>query len=118
MKIHLNNMVFYGFHGVYPEERKLGQRFNVNLTIYTDDKIDPQIKELKDTVDYTIIYDEIKNIMEIQQFLLLEDCANNIISNILENHELITGIKVIIEKPGVPINASLSNVSVEMKRFR
>lgn len=118
MKIRLNNMVFYGFHGVYPEERKLGQRFNVNLTIYTDDTRDSGIKELSDTVDYTKIYDEVKHIMEVQQFQLLEDCANTIIINILNDFELVRGVKVIIEKPGVPINATLSSVAIEMERFK
>ena len=118
MKIHLNNMVFYGYHGVYPEERKLGQRFNVNIKLYTDDKLDPNIKDLSDTVDYTKIYDEVKRIMENQQFQLLEDCANTIIINILKDFALVAGMKVIIEKPGVPINATLSSVSVEMERFR
>ena len=118
MKIHLNNMVFYGFHGVYPEERKLGQRFNVNLIVYTDAKLDPNIKELCDTVDYTKIYDMVKHIMEIQQFHLLEDCANTIINNILKDFDLVIGLKVVIEKPGVPMNATLSNVAVEMERFK
>ena len=118
MKIHLNNMIFYGFHGVYPEERKLGQRFNVSLTIFTDDSLDHQIKELNDTVDYTKVYDEVRHIMEIQQFQLLEDCANTIISSIFSGFNLVTGLRVIIEKPGVPINASLSNVAVEMERCR
>ena len=111
-------MVFYGFHGVYPEERKLGQRFNVNLCIYTDDNHDAKIKDLSDTVDYTKIYDEVKQIMEIQQFHLLEDCANTIITNILNDFILVTGVKVIIEKPGVPINATLSSVAIEMERFK
>ena len=118
MRIYLNNMVFYGFHGVYPEERKLGQRFNVSLCIYTDDKYDERIKELHDTVDYTKIYDEVKQIMEVQQFQLLEDCANTVISNILKDFALVTGIKVCIEKPGVPMNAALSSVAVEMERFK
>jgi dihydroneopterin aldolase len=111
-------MVFYGFHGVYPEERKLGQRFNVSLSIYTDDRLDSQIKELGDTVDYTKVYDEVKNIMERQQFQLLEDCANTIIENVFEKFELIKGLKVMIEKPGVPLNAALNCVAVEMERFR
>ena len=118
MKIKLNNMIFYGFHGVYPEERKLGQRFNVNLCIYTNDSNDINIKELADTVDYTKIYDEVKQIMEVQQFHLLEDCANTIITNILKDFSLVSGVKVIIEKPGVPINASLSSVAIEMERFK
>jgi dihydroneopterin aldolase len=111
-------MVFYGFHGVYPEERKLGQRFNVSLSIYTDDKLDSQIKELGDTVDYTLVYDEVKNIMEQRQFQLLEDCANTIIEKVFEKFELIKGLKVVIEKPGVSLNAVLNCVAVEMERVR
>ena len=118
MKIHLNNMVFYGFHGIYPEERKLGQRFNVSLSIYTDDNLDSKIKDLKDTVDYTKIYEEVKQIMEVQQFDILEDCANTIIINILKSFDLVIGLKVMIEKPGVPMNAALNYVGVEMERFR
>ena len=118
MKIHLNNMVFYGFHGVYPEERKLGQRFNVSITLQTENSLDAKIKELNDTVDYTKVYKEVKHIMEIQQFQLLEDCANTIINKILDNFPLVIGIKVTIEKPGVPMNAALSSVAVEMERGR
>ena len=118
MKIYLNNMVFYGFHGVYPEERKLGQRFNVNITLYTNNELDMNVKDLGDTVDYTKVYDEVKHIMEKQQFQLLEDCSNTIITKILESFDLVQGIKVVIEKPGVPMNAALSYVAVEMERFR
>jgi dihydroneopterin aldolase len=111
-------MIFYGFHGVHPEERKLGQRFNVSVIIYTDDTLDTTINELSQTVDYTKIYEEVRQIMEMQQFLLLENCANNIINNVLNNFSLVRGIKIVIEKPGVPINATISNVAVEMERYR
>ena len=30
-KIYVNKMEFYGYHGVFPEETKLGQRFKVDL---------------------------------------------------------------------------------------
>ena len=118
MKIYLNDMIFYGFHGVYPEERKLGQRFNVCLTIYTDDSKDESIKELTDTVDYTLVYEDIKQIMENQQFILLEDCANNIIKKVLNTYELVIGVKVNIKKPSVSINGNLSYVGIEMERFK
>lgn len=35
-KIYVNNMRFYGYHGVFTEENKLGQRFNVDLTVELD----------------------------------------------------------------------------------
>ncbi len=118
MQIHLNEMIFYGFHGVYPEERKLGQRFVVNITVCTDDSLDAGIKHLEDTVDYTKIYAEIKHIMESKQFQLLENCANEIIESILNNFPKIIDVNVMIEKPSVPINGSLTSVSVEMERSR
>ena len=38
MIIRLNQMVFYGFHGVHDEERRLGQRFIVSVALYTDEE--------------------------------------------------------------------------------
>lgn len=35
-KIYVNKMEFYGYHGVFPEETKLGQRFKVDLIVQTD----------------------------------------------------------------------------------
>ncbi|MBI4312116.1 MAG: dihydroneopterin aldolase, partial [Chloroflexi bacterium] len=32
----LEGMAFYGYHGVNPEERALGQRFVVDLQVYLD----------------------------------------------------------------------------------
>ena len=75
MKIKLNEMVFYGYHGVQEEERTLGQRFIVSVTLYTNSSIDKGIRRLEDTIDYTKVYLEIKEIMESQQFYLLENCA-------------------------------------------
>jgi dihydroneopterin aldolase len=118
MKIHLNEMVFYGFHGVHPEERILGQRFIVNLTVETAAMIDSQVKHIQDTVDYTKIYDEIKHTMEKKQFHLLEHCANEILDTLFANFEKIVSITVKIKKPSVPINGSLASVELEMSRSR
>ena len=118
MNIYLNDMVFYGYHGVYPEERKLGQRFIVNAILTTSDEKDNLIEHLSDTVDYTKVYDEIKSMMEKEQFELLENCANKILNCLLERFELLQEVKIKIEKPGVPINGSLSSVAIEMHRSR
>ena len=56
MRIHLHEMVFYGYHGVHPEERKLGQRFIVNFSYKTEQANDKEIKHLEDTVDYTKVF--------------------------------------------------------------
>ena len=35
-KILLNEMEFYGYHGVFQEENKLGQRFRVSVELHLD----------------------------------------------------------------------------------
>ncbi|HPY96467.1 MAG TPA: dihydroneopterin aldolase [Candidatus Cloacimonadota bacterium] len=118
MVIHLKDMIFFGYHGVYPEERKLGQRFVVNIALETNNDNDIHIEHIDDTIDYTKVYNEIKHIMEKEQFVLLENCANRILNSLLERFSLIQQITVKIEKPGVPINGSLSSVAIEMNRHR
>ncbi|MDD2228428.1 MAG: dihydroneopterin aldolase [Candidatus Cloacimonetes bacterium] len=118
MRIRLNEMVFYGYHGVHAEERKLGQRFIVSITLYTDGDLDKEIRNLEDTVDYTKVYSEIKEIMETHQFHLLESCANMVADRLMEGFPLVQKLKICIQKPSVPIQGSLKSVEVELRRKR
>jgi 7,8-dihydroneopterin aldolase/epimerase/oxygenase len=118
MRIHLNDMIFYGHHGVHPEERKLGQRFQVDFTFETDPANDMSIKHLHDTIDYTQVYSLIKDILEVSEFYLLEDCANTILDTIMNKFPTIIRTSVRIRKPSVPIKGSLSSVEIEMDRIR
>jgi dihydroneopterin aldolase len=118
VKIHLNEMVFYGYHGVHDEERKLGQRFIVSASLHTNSALDAGIRNLEDTVDYTRVYADIKEIMESRQFQLLECCANTIADRLLADYPLIESLSICIQKPSVPIQGSLKSVEVEVFRQR
>jgi dihydroneopterin aldolase len=118
MKIKLNEMVFYGYHGVHEEERSLGQRFIVSLVLETDPVLDDRIRNLEHTVDYTKVYSEVKEIMESHQFHLLETCANTIATKLLADFCLLQKITICIQKPSVPINGSLKSVEVELSLSR
>jgi dihydroneopterin aldolase len=111
-------MVFYGYHGVHDEERKLGQRFVVSASLTTDPGLDSQIRHLDDTVDYTKVYADIKEIMESRQFHLLESCANTIADHLLQSFSLICSVDIRIQKPSVPIQGSLRSVEVQLHRER
>ncbi len=118
MKIILKDMIFYGYHGVQDAERTLGQRFTVTITLATDDAKDRFVNKLEDTVDYTKVYDVIKNIMEVDKYLLLENCANTILDNILDRFDLVESATISIRKPSVPIQGHLSFSEIEMTRGR
>jgi len=118
MKIRLHNMVFFGSHGVFAEERKLGQRFIVNVTCETDPAKDATITHLEDTVDYTLVFAEIQHIMERKQYYVMEECANAILNAIFEKFPLIIQARVGIQKPFVPMSAVLDSVEIELERAR
>lgn len=118
MKICLNEMVFYGYHGVHAEERSLGQRFIVTAKLFTDDSLDSEIRHLEDTIDYTQVYARIKEVIETHQFQLLESCANFIADELLRDFPLLVRLKIKIEKPSVPIQGSLRSVEVSLSRCR
>ncbi|RLC51880.1 MAG: dihydroneopterin aldolase [Candidatus Cloacimonadota bacterium] len=118
MKIYLNEMVFYGHHGVHPEERKLGQRFIVNFCYETNSKNDKNIRHIEDTIDYTKVYAIIKDVLENEEFMLLENCTNKILDSVMENFPGIIRAVVKIKKPSVPIRGTLHSIEVEMERNR
>src|SRR5699024_12377386 len=85
-KILINKMQFYGFHGVFPEENKLGQRFYTDVSLYTDLTTAGKTDDMNDSVDYGDIYETVKNIMEGKAFSLLDAAGEQIASGQLTSN--------------------------------
>ncbi|MBS4221070.1 dihydroneopterin aldolase [Bacillus sp. FJAT-49711] len=117
-KIYLNEMEFYGYHGVLPEETKLGQRFRVNVMAETDFKEAGLNDDLELTVSYADIYVLCKKIVEGQPFKLIEAVAEKIASSILEEFIKIESVTVKVIKPDPPIPGHYHSVAVEITRER
>ncbi len=115
-EIHINNLLFYGYHGVFLEEEKLGQKFYVNLILYVNTKKAGLSDDLKDTIDYKKIYDLVRYLVEEKKFKLIEALAENIAKIILDNFDLIKKIQVEVKKPQAPIQGHCDFVSVKIIR--
>ncbi|AXI07565.1 dihydroneopterin aldolase [Oceanobacillus sp. 143] len=117
-KILLNNMQFYGFHGLLPEENRLGQRFNVNVELFLDLKDAGQSDDMNDSVHYSEAYEQVKRIVEGSALNLIEAVAERIADQLLSSFELLTACKVRVEKPNPPIVGHYESVAVEIYRER
>ncbi|KMY46138.1 dihydroneopterin aldolase [Bacillus sp. FJAT-27916] len=117
-KIILEKMEFYGYHGVYPEENKLGQRYRVDLTAYLDLKPAGQTDDLNKSVNYAEIYTLCKEIVEGERFDLIEAVAERIAAGVLTQHEIIQACTVRVIKPDPPIPGHYQSVAVEIERKR
>ncbi len=117
-KIILKDIKLYGYHGVYPEERQIGQNFYIDVEIFADLEQAGITDDITDTVDYSKIYDIIKGVNENNKFRLIESFAHNISREILSAYEEIKEITVQVRKPEAPIDADFEWVGVEIKRSR
>ena len=118
-RIILTGMQFYGFHGVNPEERRLGQPFIVDLTAELDLGPAGASDNLADTVSYTHLYRAVRDVMEGEPYNLLEAAARNIADTVLSHQALVSGVRVRVSKPRPPIKGSvIESAAVEIYRER
>ncbi|MDF2630817.1 MAG: dihydroneopterin aldolase [Symbiobacteriaceae bacterium] len=114
-RITLTGLQFYGYHGVYPEENRLGQHFVVDVELCADLREAGRTDDLKRTVDYGKVYQAVKQIAEGQPFKLIEAVAERIAAEVLE-HFPITEVVVRVHKPKAPIPGPFHGVTVEIRR--
>jgi dihydroneopterin aldolase len=113
-RIILKDISFYAFHGVLPEEKKIGQTFLVSLELFLDLKQAGESDRLEDTVSYAEVYAALKNIMEGPAHDLLESLAEKIAAALLQGP--VKGVCVEVKKPSPPIAAQLAYVAVKIGR--
>ncbi len=109
-------MQFYGFHGVNPEERTLGQPYEVDLEVELDLRPAGQSDNLEDTVSYTKLYRVAQGVIEGQPKSLLEAAAETIAQQTLEQFP-VRAVRVRVRKPHPPIRgSSIDHAAVEIYR--
>lgn len=117
-KMHIDDMEFYGYHGVIPEENTLGQKFFVSLTLHLDLSQAGKHDDLSQTVDYADVHRRVKEIVEGQPVKLIEALAERIASDLLTAYTRVKEVIVKVRKPNPPFNITFSGVTVELKRKR
>ena len=70
MKITLHEMRFYAYHGVFPQEQRVGNQFVVELTFWADVAGSVRSDELEETISYADVYEVVKAEMAIPSRLL------------------------------------------------
>ncbi|MGE8001635.1 dihydroneopterin aldolase [Lysinibacillus sp. NPDC093190] len=115
--IHLKDMQFYGYHGVLAAETTLGQRFRANVSLAVDMTKAGETDDLNYTVNYAEVYALCRDIVEGEQFKLIEALVLKIANSILETYtEKVKGVRVELIKPDPPIHGYYKEVSVEVTR--
>jgi 7,8-dihydroneopterin aldolase/epimerase/oxygenase len=118
-RILLEGMIFHGRHGTLPAERELGQPFVVDIELRLDLQAAGLSDDLTQTVDYSEVHRQVKEIVEGPPVSLTETVAERIAGAVMENYLEVEAIRVKVAKPNVRLdNTVLTGSAVEIVRRR
>jgi dihydroneopterin aldolase len=116
-RILMRGLAFYGYHGVMPEENRLGQRFIVDIDLSVPLGDAGRTDDLTKTVNYAAVLVDVRAIVEGPPVKLIETVAERIAAKILGAYG-VDEVRVRVKKPDVPIPATLEYVGVDITRRR
>jgi 7,8-dihydroneopterin aldolase/epimerase/oxygenase len=118
-EIFLEGLRFYGYHGVNPEERALGQRFVVDVRLAVDLRAAGHADDLAETVNYSAVYKRVRAVVEGEPRQLIEAVAETIADMILAEFPRVRTVDVTVRKPEAPLKgAMLGAAGVRVRRGR
>lgn len=115
-KIYIKNFEIFANHGVFQEEKNLGQKFILDIEASLSLEEAGKTGDLTKSVHYGELALVIEKIFTEKSYDLIETAAEVVANYVLTNYELIDSIKVKVKKPWAPIGRHLEYVAVEIER--
>lgn len=116
-RIDLRGIEVYAKHGVLAREQETAQVFRVDVTVFTDLALAGSSDDLSETVDYSELALEVREIVGAGSHKLIESVAARVADAIME-HPKVARTIVTIHKPDAPIDLVFEDVSVTIERGR
>ena len=114
-RIVISGMEFHAFHGVWPEEGRLGARFSIDveLTVSVSGS-----DSLEGTVDYSKVWSFVSAAVTGTRFSLIEALAMHLAEGLLQEQPLARAVTVRVHKPHAPLPGIVRDVFAEVSRQR
>ncbi|MGY6529445.1 MAG: dihydroneopterin aldolase [Cyanobacterium sp.] len=113
--IEVSGIRAYGYTGLFPEERTLGQWFEVDLTMWVDLTPSAKSDDIEKTVDYRQAISMTQHIIKTAKFALVEKLADVIAEDVLKI-DLVTKVRVKLSKPAPPIPDFSGRITIDITR--
>ncbi|CAM3894212.1 dihydroneopterin aldolase [Smaragdicoccus niigatensis] len=115
--IALRGLTVRGNHGVFDHERRDGQDFIVDVTVWMDLSIAASTDDLNDTLDYGDLAQRAAAIIAGPPRNLIETVAAEIAADVLTDVR-VREVEVTLHKPSAPIPLTFADVAVTVRRAR
>ena len=109
LTIQLHSLRFFAHHGMYDEEKKVANEFDVDLDVSFEAA--QTITSINESINYVKLYELVKKNM-LQPQRLIETIAMNIAQTIHEQYPQVKKISITITKKYPPVINFSGNVAV------
>ena len=110
-RIALTGLRVRGYHGVFAHERRDGQDFVVDATLWLDSRPAAASDDLADTVDYGGLAERLATVVEGEPVNLIETLAARLAELCMADERVIAA-EVTVHKPQAPIEREFADVAV------
>lgn len=114
-RITLERMEFHALHGCYELERKVGNRFTVDLTVTAELGRVAEEDSVEQAVNYLTAYEIVRERMQVTQ-RTIERVAANIIDALYAAFPQIVHVRCTVSKLAPPLGGKVAKVSVVLER--
>lgn len=116
-RIELRGLKVRGNHGVFDHERRDGQDFIVDITVWVDLAAAAATDDLADTLDYGALATRAAAIIAGPPRNLIETVSAEIAEDVM-TEERVHAVEVVLHKPSAPIPLTFDDVAVVARRSR
>lgn len=112
--ITLKSLSYHGLHGYYEEERREGNRFEVDLHFELPLNRAGSSDELQKTVDYQEAEEIVRDIIEGESVKLIETLARRIGDTLFDTFGQVRELEVVVRKLHPPIETKCEYAQVRL----
>ncbi|WP_433276787.1 dihydroneopterin aldolase [Pseudonocardia xinjiangensis] len=116
-RIELRGLKVRGHHGVFDHERRDGQDFVVDVTVWMDLAAAAASDDLTDTLHYGVLAQRVAAIVGGEPYNLIEAVAGRVADEVMTDGR-VQSVEVVLHKPQAPIPLEFADVSVVVHRSR
>jgi 7,8-dihydroneopterin aldolase/epimerase/oxygenase len=116
-RIELRGLCVRGHHGVFEHERRDGQDFVVDITVWMDLTHAARSDRLEDTLHYGELAERAAAIVGGPPCDLIETVAGRVADDVFADVRVQT-VEVVLHKPQAPIPLEFADVAVVVRRSR
>lgn len=114
--LRIKDLTVFGNHGVFKEEKTLGQKFILDMSLYYDMTRAAKEGNLNASIHYGFLAENIIEEFKSTSYDLIEEACFQLIKFIFREYDLVKKVEIELKKPWAPVHLPIDTISVKMSR--